>query len=252
MNALSVEEIHLWFLDLAVSKEEIDRFRSLLSPEEIARADRYHFDRDRHRFTVARGRLRQLLGEYTGIEPQKIDFTYSDRGKPRINASIQFNLSHSGEVALYGFGGNRRIGVDVEEMRSIDDLEGLTKRFFCDREHELIKNSLDKEGLFFQLWTAKEAYLKAIGTGIAGGLDAVEVSIEPLGIANVEGKWSLWTCRPRENYIATVAIEGNPPQVKTFGLFERGYPLLYGDREKYPAGNTQTESKRGETTFTES
>jgi 4'-phosphopantetheinyl transferase len=220
MNALSAEEIHLWFLDLAVSAEEIARFRSLLSPDEIARADRYHFDRDRRRFIVARGRLRELLGEYTGIEPRKVAFTYSDRGKPSIDTSLLFNISHSGEVAVYGFGLNRRVGVDVEEMRSMDDLEGLTKRFFCDKEYELIHNSAEKERLFFQLWTAKEAYLKAIGTGIAGGLDAVEVSIEPLGIANVAGEWSLWTCRPRENYLATVAIEGNHPRLKTFGLFE--------------------------------
>jgi 4'-phosphopantetheinyl transferase len=213
------DEVHIHRADLAVSDEEIEGFAVILSPDEIDRANRYHFERDRRRFIVARGRLRQLLGEYLGIKSEKIVFTYSDRGKPTVNAPIEFNVSHSGEVALYGFRSSGRIGVDVERIREMNDLEGLTERFFCAGENELIRNRSDKEEIFFQLWTAKEAYLKAIGTGIAGGLDAVEVSIDPLEIANVDGEWHLWTCRPGKDYIATVAIEGEGARVKTFGRF---------------------------------
>ncbi|MEG3438838.1 4'-phosphopantetheinyl transferase superfamily protein [Pannus brasiliensis CCIBt3594] len=217
-DRLPAPEVHLHFARLDVPPDEVERFTCLLSPDEIDRANRYYHDRDRRRFLVARGRLRELLGEYVGIEPEKIVFFYSERGKPSIGDSPHFNVSHSGEMAFYGFARGRRVGVDVERVRSLSDLSGLTKRFFCAKEHELIENHPERERVFFQLWTAKEAYLKAIGTGIAGGLNRVEVSIDPLQLENVGGDWNVYTYRPDGDYFATAAIEGNGYEVKTFGL----------------------------------
>jgi 4'-phosphopantetheinyl transferase len=211
-------EIHLWFASLDVPNDERESFARILSPDEIARANRFHFPQHRRRFMVARGRLRQILGNYLEIKPETVSFLYSDRGKPSIADPLQFNVSHSGDMAVYGLRRQGRIGVDVEEIRSIKDLEDLTKRFFCAREHELIQHCGEKARVFFQLWTGKEAYLKAIGMGIGGGLDRVEVSIDPLSIRNVEGEWHLWSCQPKENFIATIAIEGEDGPVKTFDL----------------------------------
>lgn len=217
-DRLPPDEVHLRFARLDVPPEEVERCTSLLSPDEIDRANRYYHDRDRRRFLVARARLRELLGEYVGMGPEKIVFLYSERGKPSIDDSLHFNVSHSGEIAFYGFARGRRVGVDVERIRSLSDLLSLTKRFFCAKEHDLIENHPDRERVFFQLWTAKEAYLKAIGTGIAGGLNRVEVSIDPLKLENIGGEWNVYSYRPDADYLATVAIEGNGYGVKTFGL----------------------------------
>jgi 4'-phosphopantetheinyl transferase len=214
----SVAEVHLWFARLDLPVRDVDRFATLLSSDEIARANRYYHERDRRRFIVARGRLRQLLGEYVGREPEHITFHYSERGKPSIPSCLQFNVSHSGETACFGFGRETRVGVDVERVREITETLALTKRFFCAKEHELVSRHPEKERVFFQLWTAKEAYLKAIGTGIAGGLHRVEVSLDPLALGNVAGEWSLFSYQPDERTIATLAVEGKERRVKTFGL----------------------------------
>ena len=167
---------------------------------------------------MGRGCLREILGSYLAISPEKIEFIYSERGKPSINYQLQFNLSHSEEMAICGLTLTSRIGVDLEKMRAMKDLNSLTKRFFCAREHELVEKSAEKEKLFFQLWTAKEAYLKALGTGISGGLDRVEVGLNPLKLDNVAGEWQLWTGEIGDNYRATVVIEGSDRVIKTFGL----------------------------------
>jgi 4'-phosphopantetheinyl transferase len=91
-------------------------------------------------------------------------------------------------------------------MRGVKDLDSLTKRFFCAKEHELVE--VRGEGKVIQLWTAKEAYLKAVGTGISGGLSRVEVGFNPLKLDNVAGEWQLWTAVIGDNYRATVVIEG--------------------------------------------
>jgi 4'-phosphopantetheinyl transferase len=214
----STNEVHLYFISLDLPTERLEKLASLLSEDEIIRANRYHFPEHKRRFLAARGFLREILGLYLAINPEKVEFIYSERGKPSINAQLQFNLSHSEEMAVYGLTTGGRIGVDLEKMRSMKDLNSLTKRFFCAEEHELIAKSQEKETLFFQLWTAKEAYLKAVGTGISGGLDRVEVCLNPLKLDNVAGEWQLWTREIGDNYRATVAIEGCDRVIKTFGL----------------------------------
>jgi 4'-phosphopantetheinyl transferase len=215
---ISTDEVHLYFIRLDLSTDRLEKLASFLSEDEIIRANRYHFPEHKRRFLAARGFLREILGLYLAISPEKVEFIYGKRGKPSINAHLQFNLSHSDEMAVCGLTLTNRIGVDLEKMRSMKDLNSLTKRFFCAREHELIERSAEKEKLFFQLWTAKEAYLKALGTGISGGLDRVEVGLDPLKLDNVAGEWQLWTREIGDNYRATVAIEGSDRVIKTFGL----------------------------------
>lgn len=215
---ISNDEVHLYFISLDLSTDRLEKLASFLSEDEIIRANRYHFPAHKRRFLVARGCLREILGSYLAINPEKVEFIYSERGKPSIKAPFQFNISHSHEMALCGLTLTGRIGVDLEKMRAMKDLQSLTKRFFCAREHKLIEKSGEKEKLFFQLWTAKEAYLKALGTGISGGLDRVEVGLDPLKLENVAGEWQLWTTEIGDNYRATVVIEGSDRVIKTFGL----------------------------------
>ncbi len=181
----------IWSTGLELPGEEVERLGRCLSSDERERANRFKFERDRRRFIVARGNLRQILSDYLDLTPEKITFNYSSKGKPEIVGSrLQFNVSHSHELAIYGISWEGAIGVDLEFIRPVDSLMSLTERYFCESEREEVKRSGDRTETFFRLWTAKEAYLKATGEGIAGGLERTEVCLNPLGLVRVRG-WSL-------------------------------------------------------------
>jgi 4'-phosphopantetheinyl transferase len=161
-------------------------FRSILSADEKARADRFLKIEDRELYTITRGALRSLLGGYLAIEPGEIEFSYDALGKPSIagtdaQAALNFSVSHSGAQALVGFARGRRIGVDLERVSAGTDVLELAGRYFCPNEFKTIR-SLTAEmqhEAFYCGWTRKEAYLKARGEGIFFGLERVEVSLIP-------------------------------------------------------------------------
>ena len=210
-------QIHIWRAYLNLSTAEVTQLAAFLSDDEIARANKFYFLEHRRRFIVARGILRQLLGNYINISPKEIEFSYGDRGKPQLskyNNSLQFNVSHSQEYALFGFTVDRLIGVDIEYLREMSDAVKIARRFFSPSEFQLIASLGDRQQqkVFFKLWTAKEAYLKALGTGLAGLLNSVEISFEDDNLLIKEGKaildnWFICSYIPAENYIAAVAID---------------------------------------------
>jgi hypothetical protein len=131
--------VHVWAAPLDPPADTIRRSEALLAPDERARADRFRFERDRRRFTVARGVLRTLLGRYLGTDPRGVAFRYESHGKPVLGEpfaerGIRFNVSHSGEMALYAFARGRELGVDVEEVRRMDDGLDIAERFFSEAE----------------------------------------------------------------------------------------------------------------------
>lgn len=217
-------EVHVWSANLDIPLHQIEELLQILSDDERLRANRFYFEQHRQRFIVGRGTLRVILGRYLGIEPGQLEFEYSDRGKPSLAKSynkdqLQFNLSHSQGLALYGFTRNRKIGIDLEYLRSLPDAQQIAERFFCAREFELISTlpPEEKQKAFFRGWTAKEAYLKATGDGLSGSLEQVEVSLipdKPLHLLSIQGnsetayQWRIYDFIPAPNYIATVAVEG--------------------------------------------
>ena len=225
---LANNRVHVWRANLDLPMTEIERLAAFLSTDEIARTNKFHFLEHKRRFIVARGILRQLLGNYLQISPNKIEFEYSDRGKPRLAASmgdnsLQFNVSHSLNYALYGFTDNHLIGVDLEFLREIRDATKLAKRFFTYREFQLIANLKceEQQKAFFQLWTAKEAYLKAIGTGLSNSLTDIEITFDcakkPKLLAVGEniataGNWSMYHFIPAANYVAAIIINTQIPK----------------------------------------
>ncbi len=220
---LSGNEVHVWRASLEQPETLIQQLAQILSEDERVRADRFYFERDRNRFIVGRGLLRTILGRYLNREPQQLQFCYSPRGKPALvdtgtGSQLQFNLSHSHELALYAVTCDRQIGIDLEHMRPTSDLEKLTQRFFSPHEHSVICSlpAEQKQEAFFRGWTCKEAYLKAIGEGLAQ-LEQIEVSLVPgeparlLSIAKdsqATKRWSLQTLTPDPNYKAALAVEG--------------------------------------------
>ncbi len=193
-------------------------FMGLLSIEEQQKAARFKFIADQSRYAICRGILRLLLAAHLSQPPQAIQFCYHAQGKPMLDTQyhsllIHFNVSHSQALGLIGLSENYLIGVDVEYRRSLNWQE-LAQRFFSPEEQELLQKSplADQETLFFQLWTAKEAYLKAIGTGLSGGLNQVQIGRHPWRFQSLAGdpllaqQWQLQTLTLQPEYAASVAI----------------------------------------------
>src|SRR5579859_8038000 len=129
---LPPNEVHIWRVDLEASPAVLQRCASVLIPSERARAERYVFERDRRRWTVSRATLRLLLSRYLNAEPAEFELVLNEFGKPSLAApyketNIEFNLSHSAEIALYAFTRNRLVGVDVEYMRADLDFDGMAR-----------------------------------------------------------------------------------------------------------------------------
>jgi 4'-phosphopantetheinyl transferase len=196
--------------------------RAVLSPEERAREISYKRAVDGQRFARTRGVLRLLLSQYCGAAPENLEWLISDHGKPGLaphpaNRGVQFNVSHSGTIALVAIG-RRRVGVDVERIRSGVACLAIARRYFSPREvHELESLPLEQQTpAFFRCWTRKEALVKATGNGIAGGLARFSVSLLPGAAAELlEGTpsdatpWQLFNLEPGDGYAAALAMEGN-------------------------------------------
>ncbi|HKW17009.1 MAG TPA: 4'-phosphopantetheinyl transferase superfamily protein [Terriglobales bacterium] len=228
---LAPSEIHLWRVDLASSPTGNSPKEGLLSDDEIARAKKFHFGRDREAFVRARGALRCILARYVPYPPDKIRFFYQPNGKPELataqnNIGLNFNLSHSGDLAIIGVTLGRRIGVDVERYRNLEFLE-IARRYFSLSESRqltaLPPNELKEN--FFACWTRKEAFLKALGEGIGVLLPCVSVTvaqfespklIEFQGNADAPLHWSLTDTQVSEGYAAALAFERGPVKIQHY------------------------------------
>ncbi|MBN3910067.1 MAG: 4'-phosphopantetheinyl transferase superfamily protein [Nostoc sp. NMS1] len=208
------DEIHVWRIELDQPELQLQNLAATLSSDETARAERFYFQEHRQRFIAGRGILRTILGRYLGIQPLQVQFNYQQRGKPVLadtfaDSGLAFNLSHSQGLGLCAVNCTHPIGVDLEYIRPMSDLEALAKRFFLPREYDMLRSlSLNQQQeVFFRYWTCKEAYLKATGDGLSQ-LEQIEVSLTPTEPAKLQilEDWSLFELVPANNYVAAVAI----------------------------------------------
>jgi 4'-phosphopantetheinyl transferase len=180
--------------------------------------------RDRNRFIVCRAILRGILAQYMDIEPAQIEFCYGRHGKPVLAAAFQnrelrFNVSHSHEIALFAFTRQREIGVDIERIRPLSDVKQIVERYFSYRERKMFRSlpTAQRFPTFFTWWTCKEAYLKALGEGLAYPLDQVDVSMvteksaSPVCIVGDQPAigWSVRSFSTVPGYAAAFAVEGD-------------------------------------------
>jgi 4'-phosphopantetheinyl transferase len=208
---------------LNAEPEALRASEALLSDAERQRARRFAFNRHRRRFIVGRARLRQLLAASLGVRPEAVDVQYGAHGKPALansNSDLRFNMSHSGDVAVYAFSRGAEIGIDVEAVRPMNDATDLAARFFSRRENEafLALDPRDRELGFFNCWTRKEAFVKALGDGLSHPLDRFDVSLapdEPAKILRVEDTpgdhcgWRMESFSPAPGYVAAVVTESS-------------------------------------------
>ncbi len=165
---------------LIAEGEELERFVQCMSKDELARQQRFLPPDVRRRFGVCRGRLRHLLGAMLEVEPEDVRFEYNSNGKPGLasthRSTLEFNVSHSGDWALFGFGQTLPIGVDTELFQRRTNFEALAPQVLSAKERvklELLPSS-ERNLAIMRAWVAKEALLKAIGVGIGFGLQSVE------------------------------------------------------------------------------
>jgi 4'-phosphopantetheinyl transferase len=223
---LAEDEVHVWRASVLQPLATIQYLQSFLSEDEIARAARFYFEKDRHRYIVTHGLLRILLACYlNSIDARQLQFCNNAYGKPSLDLNRQdhalnFNLSHSHELVLFAFTYVRQIGVDIEYMRPDVDYEALTKHYFSSLENKMLQTLLISARLeaFYRCWTRKEAYIKARGKGLSIPLDVFDVSLrpdEPAALLNSRedphetASWRLCALHPAPNYAGALAVEGD-------------------------------------------
>jgi 4'-phosphopantetheinyl transferase len=222
---LAENDVHVWRASLEIPLSSLEQFQPLLLDEEIERARRFYFEKDRRHWIVARAILRVLLGRYLDVEPQRLCFANNEYGKPLIlfpiaGRRLHFNLSHSGDLALYAFAYDREIGVDVEQMCATINYEDLGKHFFSVHERTALRALPPdrQEEAFFLCWSRKEAYIKARGKGLSLPLDQFDVSLVPDEPARLlesreesqaTDRWSLSALFPGTGYAGALVVEGS-------------------------------------------
>jgi 4'-phosphopantetheinyl transferase len=226
---LGAKGVHVW--QSRLDEQFVPELQPSLSADELERAARFHFAKDRNQFIVARGLLRKLLAGYLDVSPAELRLSYGEMGKPSLDSngpgSLKFNLAHSNAMAIYAFTRGREIGVDLEYMKEGVATEQIASRFFSPREIATLKAlpaDLQKQA-FFDCWTRKEAYIKARGKGVPSMLDQFNVSLgpgEPAALLDSEAddisRWSMQTLSVAPGYAAALVVEGHDWLLRTFDV----------------------------------
>jgi 4'-phosphopantetheinyl transferase len=211
--------IEIWLARLDLDTDQIRQCEMHLSQDELRRANRFHFERDRRRFIAARATLRILLGGCLAVRPDAIALGYTGNGKPFVAdpaANVHFNVSHAHERALYAISKSRALGVDIEYLNRDIDYSGLAERFFTNSEYASLQRIPEsgRKRAFLACWTRKEAVIKATGEGLSLPLDQFEVTVEPdaeprilffAAATQQISDWTLCAADVGSDYIATVA-----------------------------------------------
>ena len=226
---LERDEVHVWRAALDEWESLTDLWQTLTTDEQT-RANSFYFPKDRDRFIAARGILRAILSRYVGSEPRDLRFCYNPYGKPALIQAqteniLHFNVSHSNRLALYAIGHNRAVGIDLEYMRSDFPWEQIAESYFSAQENAILRAlpAPLKQQAFFNGWTRKEAYLKAVGQGLQIPLNQFDVSLipgEPAKLLHTHwncqetSRWSLQELLPAPDYAAALAVAGTHWQLK--------------------------------------
>jgi 4'-phosphopantetheinyl transferase len=241
VNAVTTEssrslapEIHVWRIALTGDADRLGRCWALLDESERDRAERSRTDAFKRRQIVAQGALRQILARYTGMAPAAIRFERNAHGKPRLAGSAPdrgwaFNVSHSEDQALIAIGRDITLGIDLEVHRPNRDLEGLVRYCFAPEEQDYWRSlpEAERSRTFFEVWTAKEAFVKAVGRGLGLGLkrcvlapgDAPRFLAVPEGCGRPED-WALCRLQLEATVSATLCAKAQHLEFRVFD-FER-------------------------------
>ncbi|MFV8753214.1 4'-phosphopantetheinyl transferase family protein [Nannocystaceae bacterium ST9] len=230
--------LDLWFVDLA--REPGEDEWALLADDERERALRLILASKRRQAVRARAALRRVLAGYLGLDPTALRFDYGEHGKPTLARPITFNLSHSHELGLLGvLLGERELGVDIEHARPGRAFDAIAEHFFADDEAAWMRSlapDASVEG-FYRTWTHKEAYLKALGTGLSFGSRGFSLSLaaEPAALRETSfpgdrpERWRFATLTCPPGYAAAACWTGEPLDFRWFTAPGTGPDSLLAD-----------------------
>lgn len=225
---MELNDIHVWQVDLTATEDNENNQLAVLSPDERMRANRFQFPEHRKRFIAARYYLRSMLSLYTGMPPEKITFAYTEHHKPYLQepaqSDIQFNIAHSDEMAVFTFTKQHIIGIDIEKMK-IKNVVSIAERFFSATEITALKQLAPEAQIigFYQLWSRKEAIIKAAGFGLSIPLSSFTVAaddrLEDISLENQP--LSLVSIPIHPSYQSAIACGQRIRSVSVWRFFER-------------------------------
>ena len=217
------DEVHVWIASLDVGPTRTEQLARALDADERARAGRFRFPLHRDRFVVGRGILREILAAYHHVAPADVALTYGAWGKPCLRAGahadpLRFSTAHCDDLALYAVARRWDVGIDVERVRPLADLDALAAFVFSPVELAALGATPADRRLaaFFDGWTRKEAVIKAIGAGLSFPLADLDVALhpdEPARVRRIAGgaahSWSLRALAPRAGWTGAVAVQAH-------------------------------------------
>ncbi len=211
--------VHVWRIALDSNAGSHAVPSSFLSIHETEQANRFHFERDRRRYAAAHNALRIILSRYLNCRPEQVEYLFTGNGKPILaqDENLHFNLSHSHAMALVAVTRAGAVGVDIEHIRPLDDMDSLAKSCFSAQEYaEFHALSAPENKLaFFTCWTRKEAYIKALGEGLSHPLQTFTVALlpsQPACMVDISSdpaeaaRWTIQSIHVAPEYAAAFAL----------------------------------------------
>jgi len=225
-------EVHIRLINLALSEADLNRLEGLLAPDERERADRLIVRQVRSRFVAGRGQLRRILGSYLKLEPGRLSLKTNQYGKPCLSERpdgrrLNFNLSHSADLAILALAEDCEVGIDLEQIRDDLPFQAMARQFFSRQEQrDLFSLSAEQQlAAFYRCWTRKEAYLKGCGSGFSQSADLCDVSLLPgqppalLADRTNPGQTSRWNLTDLDvppGFCAALALRNRFPVIHIF------------------------------------
>jgi len=221
-------EIHLWTVSIDALKDQSVHLESLLSETEKKRVSFYKFEQTQLSYLVSQALLRKLLAAYLDEKPADVKMGVHKKGKPYLihNHQVYFNLSNSQNLCVYAFSCDGEVGIDIEKIRDLPDIDQLIEKNLTRRERNyLVKDPASKLNWFFRFWTYKESYLKAIGEGMRLTPENLEFSLEDGTIRlrsvnyGFDGtEWQFQEFSREGNYTGTLTYTGKDILIKEMSL----------------------------------
>jgi 4'-phosphopantetheinyl transferase len=208
-------EVRLWWCRLDPGPAQFVRYEGFLSSAELARASRFGTPGLRNRYIAGRGALRTILGLVLGVDPPAVDIVRGGRGRPQLRdtQAIDFNISHTADVAVVGIAETARIGVDVERTDRMINVAGIARKFLTERERAELRaqHAHAARRRVLALWTCKEAMSKATGDALSAPFGSIDVDVDRRILRSGPGAyapdaWSLHAAAVPPEYVATIAI----------------------------------------------
>jgi 4'-phosphopantetheinyl transferase len=218
--SLGEQQVHVWLARAADWQSQVDHCSQLLAPDEKARAARFRHPESQRFYALTRGILRLMISRYTGIRAIDVAIKYGEHGKPELNTHsprLHFNVSHAGEYAAFAFTWLAPVGVDIERVRlDYDRYVEIAERHFSAEEAAHLRSLAADQQIrgFFRFWAHKEAFVKARGDGVFGGLNTFAVDLASTsprlqsvgGDAAAAARWSMHELPAVEAYACAVAV----------------------------------------------